>query len=176
MPHPPLFILTGWREAGKTTLCRRLAQAARQAGWGVAGLLSPARFENGVKTGIEVLDLRSDEHRLLASCTPGEIAGLQLGKWYMDPNALMWGNQVLQHATPCDILIIDELGPLEFDQQAGWSAGFPAIEQGLYRGALVVIRPEYLSRAQDRWPWGKVIELPGVSHCEEALAVLLKSF
>ncbi len=53
-----LYVLTAPRGAGKTTFCRTLAERARSRGWTVVGVLSPAVFEEGVKTGIEVLARR----------------------------------------------------------------------------------------------------------------------
>jgi nucleoside-triphosphatase THEP1 len=43
-----------------------------------------------------------------------------------------------------DVLVIDELGPLEFDLQTGWTASFEVLRRKRYRLALIVIRPECL--------------------------------
>ncbi len=160
-------VVSGWRGVGKTTWCRRLVARGRARGLACAGLLSPARFAASadlggpvVKTGIEVEDVRTGQRRLLASRLAGELHGLQLGPWTFDEAILAWGNQVLAATTACDILVIDELGPLEFDQQQGWAAGFDLIERRCYRLAVVVVRPEYLEPFQQRWPQASVITLP----------------
>jgi nucleoside-triphosphatase len=140
-----ILVLTGKRGAGKTTFCSALVEQASVAGWDVAGLLSPAVFENGIKTGILVEDLRTSESRSLAVLTtqsPVTNYQLPLGQWLFDPTVVDWGNQILQSRQSCDLFIIDELGPLEFFRGEGWVDAFDALRQVRYRLGVVVIRPE----------------------------------
>jgi nucleoside-triphosphatase len=136
------WIVTGGRGAGKTTFCRHMAELARQAGWDVAGVLSPPRMENGVKTGIFALDLRHGEQRLLASPYSEEIAGAPMCRWVFSEQTLLWANAALAGAIPCDLLIVDEIGPLELEREAGLLAWRSVIAAGAYRVALAVVRPE----------------------------------
>ena len=152
-----LWIISGARGAGKTSLCARLVEMARQAGWDRAGLLSPAVFEGGVKTGIAVTDLRGGETRTLARLTqPGETAAVRTVQWAFDEQVLAWGDRVLAQSTPCDLLVVDELGPLEFQRGQGWLAGLAAVDSRAYRLGLLVLRPELLETAAIRWPDGQV--------------------
>ena len=155
----PIWMVTGPRQAGKTSFCRGVSQAARQAGWDVAGLLSPARFEQGVKTGILVENLCSAETLQLASISPQSPDDLAFGNWYFDPKTLAWGNQVLENSLPCDLLIVDELGPLELTRQMGWQAAFGTLRRGEYCLALVVIRPELQTAASRLFVISKIIEI-----------------
>lgn len=148
---PQRLIVTGASESGKTSFCQQVIEAAHAIEWQVAGLLSLPRSENGQKTGIVALDLSSGEKRLLASCQPGEIAGLPFGKWMFDTQTLAWGNDVLEHASPCDLLVIDEIGPLEFDLQHGWRACFQVLLRQIDGIVLVTVRPSYLARLQAFW-------------------------
>jgi len=115
---PPLWVLTDERGAGKTVHCGALAEQASIAGWDVAGLLSPGIFKDGVKTGILTQDLRTGESHPLAMLSRLNVKrstfNLELGQWLFDPTVVDWGNQILQSRLPCDLFIIDELGPLEF--------------------------------------------------------------
>jgi nucleoside-triphosphatase THEP1 len=141
----PLWVLTGERGAGKTTHCRALVEQARASGWDVAGLLSPAIFENEVKTGILTQDLRTGESRplaVLATQSPFATHHLPLGQWLFDPSVITWGNQILQSRQSCDLFIVDELGPLELFRGEGWVNAFDALRQARYRLGVVVIRPE----------------------------------
>jgi nucleoside-triphosphatase THEP1 len=139
-----LLVVTGWRGVGKTTFCQQAVDEYRKAGLKVSGLLSPARFDQKQKTGFFAHDLDSDEIRLAASVVPGEIDGLRLGSWTFDPEIFAWGNRCLKQAVGLDVLVIDELGPLEFDLQTGWTASFEVLRRKRYRLALIVIRPECL--------------------------------
>ncbi|HRA79959.1 MAG TPA: nucleoside-triphosphatase [Thauera sp.] len=163
-----IVIVSGGRGVGKTRFCRALVEAARGAGLVVAGLLSPAVFAEGGKTAIDLTDLASGETRRLAERARADAPGTAGLGWHFDPAALDWGNQVLQAAAASDLLVIDELGPLEFHGQGGLSAGFTAIEAARHRQAIVVVRPELVVTARLRWPGAAVVEptvgLPQQSH------------
>ncbi len=141
-PEASLCIVTGARGAGKTTFCDEIANLARHSGWDVAGVLSPSRLDGGRKTGILAEDLRSGERRLLASLTPGEISGTSMCRWVFSEPALQWANAALAAATPCDLLIVDEIGPMELDHDQGLRSWRATIETRAYRTALMVVRSE----------------------------------
>ncbi len=157
-----LIIVTGERGAGKTTFCTRLIELARSAGKSIGGVLSPAVFEQGEKIGIDVIDLHANERRRLADRFNAQNLGPNTQRWSFHADNVAWGNAVLQSATPCDVLIVDELGTLEFDRGEGWLAGLAALDAGDYRLGVVVIRPELLAVALLRWPNAQVIDIADV--------------
>jgi nucleoside-triphosphatase THEP1 len=155
-----LTILTGPGGSGKTTLCRELAAAARRSGCDVAGVLSLGRFAEAQKVEIEAMDLRSGETRPLARRQdPMRPGTLELCSWSFDETSFAWGNELLRRATPCGLLVVDELGPLELLEGRGWSAGLDAIASGGYDRALVVVRPSLLEQARTRWPRATLVDV-----------------
>ncbi|MEA4909911.1 MAG: DUF2478 domain-containing protein [Chloroflexi bacterium] len=176
--NAPIWLITGDRGAGKTTLCRMLIDAAHRAGWRVGGLLSPPVLEGRERVAIDVEDLRKGERRRLASLaqpgTPGEV---HTCRWAFDAATLAWGDQALRQALPCDLLVIDELGPLEFERGQGWTSAFAALEHaGAYRMALVVVRPELLAAARRRWPQAEILTLMAVEQTPSLAASLEREF
>lgn len=155
--EPLLFLITGSRGAGKTTLCERLVGAARAEGWQVAGLLSLPVFDGATRSAIRAVDLRSSLTRTLAVRSDAPSAGVK--HWKFDNGALLWGDQVLAASTPCDLLVVDELGPLEFERGVGWQAGLAAVDGRAYAIALVVVRAELLADALARWPGANLVEV-----------------
>ena len=148
-----LILLTGRRGAGKTTLLQKLVETARQARWTVCGLLSPARIQNDQKTHIDALDVYSGTWRLLASRASGELSGPRYGDWTFDNDTFAWGNALLEQALPCDLFVLDELGPLEFNRNQGWTAAFDLLAKPVTcRLAIVVVRPEYAGSFLHRYP------------------------
>jgi nucleoside-triphosphatase THEP1 len=155
------FIITGVQGSGKTTFCQSLIDLARSSGWKVAGVLSPPIVVGGKKVGIDVVDLSSNQRRHLANNIDRGENGPKTIRWAFDGEALSWGNRVLGDFPPCDLLVIDELGPLEFDLGEGWLNGIPAVSHGDYKLALIVIRPGLVEKALELWPGAEVIEIDG---------------
>lgn len=158
-----LFVITGSRGAGKTTFCDRMIRAARESGWQVAGLISRPEFETEARgsaisrSAIQLEDLRSGAVRKLATRSDSPTPGSK--HWKFDDAVMDWGSQVLGTSTPCDLLVIDEVGPLELEREAGWQTAFTALKSGQYAIALVVVRPELLGEAMLRWPDANLVEI-----------------
>jgi len=154
---PQLFLITGLSGVGKTTWCGELVRLAQQRGLRVAGLWSPAVFADGRKVGIDMVDLHTEEQRRLACLRGKEATAVSTIQWAFDEEVIAWGNHVLAHLPDNDLLVIDELGPLEFLRDEGLLAGLRVLDAGAYRVAAVVIRPSLLPEAQARWPHAQVI-------------------
>ncbi len=149
---PQLILVTGLSGVGKTTWCTRLIELARSGGYSVSGLLSPSLFRDGHKVGIEAVNLENSDHRQLAALREDNAARVSTPRWAFDPEALAWANQVLAEADDSDLLVIDELGPLEFKRGEGLTAGLARLDAGDYRVAAVVVRSALLPQALQRWP------------------------
>ena len=154
-----LWLVTAPRGAGKTTFCRIFADHARREGWDVSGLLSPAAFELGVKTGIRAVSLRTGETCLLASAELRPPFDLPLGRWFFDKFAIEWGNRILAACLPSDLFLVDELGPLELLRGAGWISALSALNQPRYRLGLAVVRLDLVEAACAALPVAGMISL-----------------
>jgi nucleoside-triphosphatase THEP1 len=146
-----IWLVTGASTSGKTTFCQNYLQQKRLAGWQVAGILAPAVFDRGEKSAIQAVNISTGESRLLATKAPGRQQDILVGEWALRLETVRWGNRILDHITACDLLIIDELGPLEFLQGGGWQSAFPLLERGAFRLALVVVRPILVKMASSRF-------------------------
>ncbi len=169
-PTPILFLVTGYRGAGKTTFCRRIAQSAREAGWDVAGILSNPLFEGDLRIAIQAEDARTGETHILAVRSEDPSPGAK--HWKFDREILDWGNQVFQKSIPCDLLIVDEVGPLELENGSGWQAGLQAVDSQEYAIAIVVVRAELLGEALLRWGDARLVEIDTLEDSEYKSQVL----
>jgi nucleoside-triphosphatase len=149
--QPRLVLVSGESGSGKTTWCSRQVMLARRRGLGVGGFLSPGVYEGDKKVGISLIDLSSGEMRLLGSLRRREDPQAPTRKWAMDDETLAWGNRVLEGQSECDLLVIDELGPLEFLFGRGFQQAFPLIARRRFQTALVVVRPTLLDTARQAW-------------------------
>ncbi|MHB8798555.1 MAG: nucleoside-triphosphatase [Thermoanaerobaculia bacterium] len=163
-PEGTLALLTGGRGAGKTRWCEALALAGRDAGLAVSGLVSPPVLAGGEKTAIDLLDVASGERRRLAERARADLPGTEGLGWRFDPEALAFGNALLGRVDTCDLLLVDELGPLEFGRGSGLTAAFGLLDARCYRLAVVVVRPALVAAAEARWPGATLVwELEGTS-------------
>lgn len=63
-----------------------------------------------------------------------------MGIWPFEPRALTWGQQVLGWLPVCDLLVIDEIGPLKIEQGFGLTNALDALRWPDFRLALVSLR------------------------------------
>lgn len=135
-----ILILTGARRVGKTTVCSKAIRLAKKQDLTCGGLLTLA--QHGVR---DVVDVKSERRRRLTQC-PDATKGVIQGRFCFDADTLRWGNRVLARATPCDLLVIDEVGPLELARSQGWTSYSNVLKAGRFALALVVVRSELVNR------------------------------
>lgn len=155
-----LLIIEGPSGSGKTTWCMQLLEQAKLRKITIAGLLSPAVFMGNQKTGIELMNIQTGERRLLATRGKSREGSPARGPWSFDQEVLNWGNAILRSIPPCQVVIIDEIGPLEFEQHIGLLEAFDLIDVRRYMLTCLSLRPYLVGAALERWPWAKVLSLP----------------
>ncbi|MBA4383846.1 MAG: hypothetical protein C0410_03860 [Anaerolinea sp.] len=155
-----IWIVTGLCQVGKTRFCSHLIQQAQNQSLQAAGLICPPVYNDQQKNGITIENLKTGECKTLAIARTSETQGLLTERWVFDEDVLAWGNHVLAETEGCDLLLVDELGPLEFNRGLGWQNGLHAIDKGDYKIAVVVIRPVLVETAVKRWPQAKAVEIP----------------
>ena len=158
-PNGSLLILSGEIGSGKTTLLQNLISDLKSDGVQIRGLLSPPVFEHNKKIGIDLVNLQTGEKRRFAGLNENESMELATARWGFDSEVMEWGNQILSHTDPCQLLIVDEFGPLEFERGIGLVQGLAAVDQRHFQCALIVVRPGMLAIALNRWPDAEVFPM-----------------
>jgi len=157
---PKTYIVTGSRGVGKSILCRRIAEVARDAGLRVAGILTeresalPRSEQPGGGPGGDryLVDLSTGDRTRFSRANPdGEaVADALTPGFRFDPGVFERGARALADATPCDLLVIDELGPLELLGDRGWVDALEVLRRGEFGSALVVCRPGLLQALEQK--------------------------
>ncbi|MBC8447328.1 MAG: DUF2478 domain-containing protein [Chloroflexi bacterium] len=145
-------LLTGKRGVGKTTVCQAVAELARACGFRAQGLLTPALHDgNGAKIGFEALDEGSGQRWLLAH-TEQSLDGPRIGPYTFDAAGLARAVAVLQQAcaAPSDLLIVDEIGPLELEKGEGFAPVLDSLPLTGPGHVLIVVRPALLPALRSR--------------------------
>jgi len=148
---PRVFVLTGAQGSGKTTLLEKLIPQVRTRGRTVAGIRAPAVFNNGVRIGYNVEDVRTGD--MLPLCRTGQRnAVATAGPYGFDRGGLRFGATALSLDTVAqrDIVILDEIGPLEL-KGGGWAPMLHSLLESYEGSLLVVIRPDILHTVLRRW-------------------------
>ena len=148
-----ILLLTGPVGVGKTTACVKAVERFRSRGIECRGVLAPAlRDCSGVKIGIQLLDLTTEERRVLARHDV-ELQGPRKGQYSFERATLDWGIEAVRKAlrTSGGLVFVDEIGPLELIDSQGLCpvlcdlAGLPHESH-----ALVVVRRRTLGLLRDR--------------------------
>jgi len=133
-----IYILTGAVGAGKTTFLRGLVEDLRKAGVPFDGFLSLRVMTGGKPEGYQMLDVRDGRGLALLRRTDYE-KGERVGPYVMLPAGLERANRIVKRSRREDLLIVDEIGPLELRGGGLWPALKPVLfDEG--RRSLVVIR------------------------------------
>lgn len=144
-----LVALVGPPGCGKTTICGQVADLARGRGLRVGGILSPGvpGDPSGRRERL-VVDLSSGASRVLGRRRPVNAGA---GRWSLDEAALAWGGEMARRgAAGADVLIVDEVGPLELDEGRGWAGCVGLLREAVCPLAVVVVREACLPALRDR--------------------------
>lgn len=162
------ILLTGASRSGKTTVCTKVIDLARAAGVTVGGIVTENAVTESGAVVQHVVDVRTGRRSLLATATAerarvvARYEGVErplhadefAASWVFDEGGVAFGNAALVATitTPCELLVVDQIGPLELRAGAGFDAAFDAVLRGRHEVALVVVHPLVLELAERRFP------------------------
>jgi nucleoside-triphosphatase THEP1 len=147
-------LLTGERQVGKTTVCKRVAELARGLGYDPAGVFAPVILgKDGLPVAYYALMVSDGQQRVLARAN-GDLGGPRTKRYSFDAVILSWVIDGLRGAISqgCDLLIVDEIGPLELEQGRGLAPILSDLSTRRLPPLLLVVRPELIVQLQKRLP------------------------
>lgn len=153
----PVFILTGRIHQGKTSFTRRLAEALQNQGLMVRGFVTLGNVDNSSRNQYKIKNLESGCETILCSTQP-HAQKINYGRFYFEETGIKTGCDIiaktLTHHT--DLLIVDELGPMEIHNQ-GWA---PVIEKVVERNVCAqfwVVREKLVKPMLRKWNVGDAV-------------------
>ena len=123
-----LVFVTGHPGVGKTSVLLRAVDNLKNRGYMVGGMISHEVREGGLRVGFEIVDFSTGQRGWLAHVN--QPTGPQVSKYRVnltDLNAI-GVNSILSAIKNADIIIVDEIGPMELFSQAFREAVVQAIE------------------------------------------------
>lgn len=168
-----VIILTGECRSGKSTLLFALLRSLRRERFKVAGIIAEGLWENGMRSGFNLLDLQSGALTPLCRRVT-EDGPRRTTPYVFFEEGMAAGERALsiRQCAGADLVIVDEIGPLEIRGE-GWApclSPLLALERPLH---LWVVRHTCLGEVRRIWGLddAEVVDVK-----EAGAARLLKSF
>jgi len=123
-----VLLLTGSPGVGKTTVLIKAVSTLKKGGCCVGGMISQEVCESGTRVGFEILDLNSGRSGWLAHVN--QRSGPQVGKYRvnMEDLYLIGAKAIADAVETCDVIAIDEIGPMELFSEKFKEATRKALE------------------------------------------------
>lgn len=124
--------MTGNPGVGKTTVLLKVVEALRAKGYSVGGMISREVRSCGARVGFEILDLSGERRGWLAHVN--QKTGPQVGKYRVNLEDLnsVGVEAVLKAVKECEVVAIDEVGPMELFSEKFREAVKRAVESGKF--------------------------------------------
>lgn len=124
------IFLTGPPRIGKTTIVLKVVEDLKGRGIKIGGMLSREILEGGVRVGFKIVDLWSGVEGVLAHIN--QKNGPQVGKYRVCLEDLekVGAGAIVGACRLADLIVIDEVGPMELYSKAFREAVLTALDSG----------------------------------------------
>jgi len=125
-----IFFVTGRPGIGKTSVLLRAVEELKAKGYRISGMISREVREKGVRVGFEIVDFGSGRRGWLAHVN--QPSGPRVSKYRVNLNDLdgLGAGSIRNAVKKAQIIIIDEIGPMELFSQAFRKAVVEALNSG----------------------------------------------
>ena len=153
------LLVVGEPRSGRTSWCRQYIKRRRESGSSVGGILSPAIEKQGQRVGSNAIDLLTSQE--IPFARPSRYrsfkGGEKVGDYTISREGILFACGAIQRAVEgrCDLVVIDEVGPLELRG----SGLMPAVESALASAVnvLIVVRSSSKEALRRRFPEYKFV-------------------
>jgi len=122
-----IFILTGPVHSGKTTLLKKVVRELKGQKYRLEGFLSEAVWKKEETVGYDLYDLKKERAIPFIRKT-GEKEWQKVGSYFFIPQGLAEAEKIILQGKEADILVVDEVGPLELSGKGFW----PSLKQVVF--------------------------------------------
>jgi nucleoside-triphosphatase len=132
-----VMLFTGNPGVGKTTVLLKTVNALKTEGYSVGGMISREVREGETRVGFEILDLNTSKRGWLARIN--QKSGPQVGKYRINIEDLngIGAQAIFDAVDNCEIIAIDEIGPIELFSEKFREATMKALESSKLVVAVV---------------------------------------
>lgn len=108
-----LIFITGRPGIGKSTVCMKVINLLKKSNFKIGGVICPEARVKGRRVGFKIIDLLTLREGWLAHVD--FKTGIRIGKYHVNLNDLngIGVNAILNAIKEADVIVIDEIGPME---------------------------------------------------------------
>jgi nucleoside-triphosphatase THEP1 len=167
------ILITGEVHQGKSSFMNELADKLKQKEFKIAGFLAPALFANGERIGYSLLSL-SDGTQITVASKLFQPGWQKTRRFWFNPQAFESGKNWVENAlaNEIDLIIIDEIGPLEIAGE-GWDSLLRKTTDNCNCLQIWVVRKQLLDQVIERYELKNPAVLAIDSTTTEELLVFL---
>jgi len=146
-----VFIITGKRGTGKTTTLGKIVGRLHTGGYKVAGIMQPEYVSGGKRAGYYVENAASGDRMLLCLRNESSVYRSPVQFSFYD-EATAFGKSALSVANSngADIVVIDEIGPLELDEK-GWADAIGTLRSQRIGTMIWTVREKLIDDIVKKW-------------------------
>ena len=173
-----VFVLTSDVGEGKSTFAKSLSLSLEGKGYCAGGFLSVGMDEGSNRMGFQLVELGSSESVFLSQTTFKE-GWSRTGRYFFNPKAIEFGKRILNpdNLRGKDFVLIDEIGPLELNNQ-GWFTAIEELCTNYPIPQIWVVRKSLVSQVIKKWRIGDVyvydLKLDGIEAIQATILDFLK--
>ncbi len=146
-----VIIITGEVGTGKTSFLKKLIVRFEEQNIKTGGLLSKRIYQNEKLEGYDLFSIKQNKYVPLIREKCFSENDLSLGSYYFNSETINIGNKILlEDSKLSDILIIDEIGPLELNNN-GWANTITTILTSTKIPMIWIVRTSLLHEVQRKW-------------------------
>ena len=154
---PVIYLVTGDREEGKTAFVNKMIGEMKQEGRKITGFLAIGIHDaKGIRRGFTIRNIETGEESEFC-VTDGPAGWEKVGKFKINPAGLAKGYEWMssEKIRESDVLVIDELGPLEMAGR-GWSDLISRILLEDPKPMIWTVRRSLAAKIAVKWNVGEV--------------------
>lgn len=155
-PLMPVFILTGKVNQGKTTLTHEIVLKLQERGYDIKGFTSLCKSDHLNRDSYVIRNIETGREDFFCSMKP-DPQKLHFGRFFFEENGIRAGRLIITKSTEyhTDLLVIDELGPIEITGK-GWAPSIQYVVEQNAMAQLWIVREKLVKPMMRKWNIGDV--------------------
>jgi nucleoside-triphosphatase THEP1 len=164
---PTVFVISGKVHAGKSSVTKEVVSQLMDHNLNIRGFITePVIHDDGLRSYF-IKDISSGTREILCSQTysPGSI---KTGRFFFSEKGLLRGRQILKKTVgePTDMVVVDEIGPLEM-KDGGWAPALIPLIRATQTPQLWTVREQLINVALKKWDIGQVTVFTVPTHTSQ---------